>query len=76
MYKNNRLITLSSAVFSPRLLAGLGAIILVLVAIFPLATWAEAATWHHGFQHMLIFGAGTVMGAVLLTKNSDTRSNS
>jgi hypothetical protein len=44
------------------------AVMLALIAIFPLDVWAEAAEWHHALQHIIIFMAGTVLGSTFFSE--------
>jgi hypothetical protein len=47
---------------APLLAVFAAAIVLMLVAELPLATWAEASEVHHALQHVLIFVAGIAAG--------------
>lgn len=60
--KANKFWALAKSVVMP-LAISLLSIGVVLLAIFGLASWAEAAAWHHATQHVLIFGAGIGMGS-------------
>lgn len=41
----------------------LSSVLIMLLAIFALADWAEASALHHGVQHILIFGSGIGVGS-------------
>ena len=47
---------------APLLAVFAAAIVLMLVAELPLATWAEASEAHHALQNVLIFVAGIAAG--------------
>lgn len=58
------------AVSPARVLLAVSAVTVALVAIFPLATWAEGAAWHHAAQHVLIFGGGLGFGAAFMARRN------
>ncbi len=54
------------------LVLGLAAIT-TLIGIFPLSAWAEASTFHHAIQHVIIFVSGTGFGGALIAGYTNTR---
>lgn len=63
---------------APRLVVAgtlLVSIVIGLVASFVLADWAEAASWHHGLQHVLLFIAGMGLGGSVTYHFSQTKGS-
>jgi len=65
----------SARVVTPaRVMLAISAVAVALVAIFPLAEWAEVAAWHHAAQHVLIFTGGLGFGASFMARRKKERS--
>ena len=62
------------AITPARIMLAISAVAVALVAIFPLATWAEVAAWHHAAQHVLIFAGGLGFGASFLARRKKEQS--
>lgn len=57
-----------------RLLGVAAAVSVALIAIFPLAEWAETAAWHHAAQHVMIFSAGLASALAVLGRRGTKES--
>lgn len=55
------------------LTVGGASVVLALIASFGLAQWAEAASFNHGIQHILLFTAGAGVGGSALTFITSSR---
>lgn len=52
----------------------MASVLLALLASFGLANWAEASSYHHGIQHVLLFVAGMGVGGSLIQATHRKRS--
>ena len=53
----------------------ISSVVLTLIAIFGLSSWAEASGLHHAIQHVLIFTSGLGAGASLVSTNKKRKDS-
>jgi hypothetical protein len=70
---HSKSLTRSLSTIWARVVVAVTSLLTMLLAIFGLSSWAEAAAWHHAAQHVLIFSAGAGCSAAWLAKRKDTK---